>query len=66
MFRHPLAREVAIIVLVKTLIVLAAGLFVFGPAQRLRVDEAGALGRILESRQSLPASPDGNVIGGHP
>jgi hypothetical protein len=36
MLRHPLAREVAVIVALKMAIVIAAALFVFGP-QRIHV-----------------------------
>ena len=66
MFRHPLAREVATVVIVKTLIVLAAGLLVFGPGQRLRVDETNAMERLLGRWQSLPAPPGDIVIGDRP
>jgi hypothetical protein len=40
MLRHPLAREVAIVVAVKTAIVIAAAIFVFGPKQRPVIDAA--------------------------
>ena len=40
MFRQPLARDVAAVVAIKTLIVIAAALFVFGPAERPHVDAA--------------------------
>ena len=38
MLKHPLAREVAIIFAIKTALVIAAGLFVFGPYQRPAID----------------------------
>jgi uncharacterized protein HemX len=38
MLKHPLAREVAVIVAIKTALIIAAGLFVFGPQQRRAID----------------------------
>lgn len=38
MLKHPLAREVAVVVAIKTALVVAAALFVFGPKQRPVVD----------------------------
>lgn len=52
MFRHPLAREVALVVALKTLIVISAGLLVFGPAQRPRITPGGVEDHILS-----PATP---------
>ncbi|CAN5348118.1 hypothetical protein BH10PSE17_BH10PSE17_20020 [soil metagenome] len=40
MSHHPLARHVAVIVIVKVAIVIAAGIWVFGPKQRPMLDEA--------------------------
>lgn len=52
MFNHRLAREIAVIVAVKMAIIVAAGLFVFGP-ERLHVTssaiEAHLFGSVLES-----------------
>ena len=47
MFQHPLAREVAVVVAAKTLIVLAAGLLLFGPGQRPRITADGAEAKVL-------------------
>lgn len=47
MLQHPLAREVAFVVAVKTLLVLAAGLLLFGPGQRPRIAAASVEGRFL-------------------
>jgi len=52
MFTHRLAREVAIIVAVKVMIVILAAVFVFGPKQRLKVDD----GVVGERFFSFPAS----------
>lgn len=52
MLQHPLAREVAVVIAVKTLLVLAAGLLLFGPGQRPRIT-AGS----VEDRVLVPASP---------
>jgi hypothetical protein len=48
MFKNPLARDVAVVLAVKTAIVLAAAFFVFGPAQRPAID-AGAVQRLIAS-----------------
>lgn len=47
MLQHPLAREVALVVAVKTLLVLAAGLLLFGPGQRPRIAAGSVEDRIL-------------------
>lgn len=52
MLRHPLAREVAVIVAIKTAIVIAAAIFVFGPKQRPVVDTAA-----IEALLGAPAAP---------
>jgi uncharacterized protein HemX len=38
MLKHPLAREVAIIFAIKAALIIAAGVFLFGPAQRPAID----------------------------
>ncbi len=48
MFRHPLAREVAVIVAVKTAIIVAAGLLVFGP-HSLHVTSSTVEAHVLQS-----------------
>ena len=40
MLKHPLARDVAVVVAIKTVIVIAAAFLVFGPHQRPAVDAA--------------------------
>ncbi len=47
MFRHPLAREIAVIVAVKTAIIVAAGLLVFGP-HRLLVTSSTVEAHVLQ------------------
>ncbi len=47
MFQHPLAREVTLVVAVKTLLVVAAGLLLFGPGQRPRIAAGSVEARIL-------------------
>lgn len=60
MFQHPLAREVALIVAVKTLLVIAAGFLVFGPGHRPQVGDDGIADRLLSApaaslyRRSIP------------
>jgi hypothetical protein len=38
MFRHVLTRDIAIIVTLKIALVIAAGVFIFGPSQRPAID----------------------------
>lgn len=47
MLQHPLAREVVLVVTVKTFLVLAAGLLLFGPAQRPRLTAGSVEDRVL-------------------
>ena len=53
MFRHPLAREVAVVVAIKTAIVIAAAIFVFGPSQRPVVDAAAVETLIVSSPAAI-------------
>ena len=48
MLKHPLAREVAIIFAIKAALVIAAGLFVFGPGQRPAIDAQVAQEHLLD------------------
>jgi hypothetical protein len=47
MFKHALFREVAVIVGVKTVIVIAAAFLIFGPRQRPQVDTQSVEARII-------------------
>lgn len=59
MLQHPLAREVALVVAVKTLLVLAAGLLVFGPGQRPRLTPGSVEDRVLvTAAPPLSGRPD--------
>jgi hypothetical protein len=58
MVRYRLKRDIAVIVSVKILIVLCAGLFVFGPQARPHVDSASV--RDLMLRNSLPGPSNGS------
>jgi hypothetical protein len=55
MFRNPLTRDVTVVLVIKTLIVIAAALFVFGPGQRPHVDAAA----IQALFASSPANGEG-------
>jgi len=52
MFKNSLTRDVAVVVAIKTLIVIAAALFVFGPRQRPVVD-AAAVANLLASPSAI-------------
>jgi hypothetical protein len=53
MLKHPLAREVAIIFAIKTALVIAAGLLVFGPRQRPAIDAQIAQEHLMND-QAIP------------
>jgi hypothetical protein len=57
MFRHPLARDVAIIVAIKITIVVAAAFFVFGPKQRPLIDAQAVEMRLTDSASSGAPAP---------
>ena len=50
MFRHPLAREIALILAIKTALLLAAGIFVFGPKQRPAIDARNTQEHLLDAQ----------------
>ena len=50
-----LLRDVVVVVVAKVTLVIAAGLFVFGPADRPRIDAGGVESRLIG--QSTPISP---------
>ncbi len=50
---HPLARELVIILVIKAAIVLAAGIFVFGPKQRLNMNSKIVETRMLDGSDDL-------------
>jgi hypothetical protein len=54
MFKNPLARDVTVVLVVKTVIVIAAALFVFGPSQRPVVDAAAVDARLTASQDTAP------------
>ncbi len=60
MSRHPLAREVAFVLAVKLMIILAAALFVFNPGRRPRIDAAAVQARFIGGLSA--AQQPGNVI----
>ncbi len=55
MFRNPLARDVTVVLVIKTVIVIAAALFVFGPSQRPAID-AAAVDALISSPQAMQES----------
>jgi hypothetical protein len=58
MFQNRLTREVAVVVAVKTVIVLLAAFLVFGPRQRPTIDSA-AVERHLMAQPDLSAAEKG-------
>lgn len=52
MLKNPLARDVTVVLVVKTMIVIAAALFVFGPSQRPAVDAAAVDARLTSNQDT--------------
>jgi hypothetical protein len=47
MLAHPLARDVFVVIVVKLAVVIAVAVFVFGPAQRPRVNADAVESRLI-------------------
>jgi hypothetical protein len=47
--KHPLTRDVMIVIAIKLMVVAAAALFVFGPGQRPRIDAGSIEMRLIGS-----------------
>ncbi len=54
MLTNPLARDVTVVLIVKTVIVIAAALFVFGPGQRPTLDAAAVDARLTATQDTPP------------
>jgi hypothetical protein len=54
MFRHPLARDVALIVAIKFALIVAAAVFVFGPRQRPAIDAQATQEHLFDARVLPP------------
>jgi hypothetical protein len=54
MFKNPLARDVTVVLAIKTMIVIAAALFVFGPSQRPVIDAAAVDARLTANQDTIP------------
>ncbi len=54
--KHPLARDVMVVVAVKLTVVIAAALFLFGPGQRPRIDAASIETRLIGMPAPAPQS----------
>jgi hypothetical protein len=55
MFKHPLAREISLAVVVKLAIVIGAAFFIFGPKQRPAIDPLSVQTRLIGAIQTNPA-----------
>jgi hypothetical protein len=58
MSRSRLVREVGVVFVAKLALVIAAGVFVFGPDHRPRIDAGGVESHLIG--QSMPISPSRN------
>ncbi len=54
MLKHSLTRDVIVVIAVKTIVVVAAGLFIFGPSQRPRLDAASVETRLIGASAASP------------
>ena len=52
MSKPKLLRDVVVVVAAKVILVIAAGLFVFGPANRPKIDSASVESRLIKSGAS--------------
>lgn len=52
--KHPLARDVLVVIAIKLVVVIAAALFVFGPGQRPKLDAGSVETRLIDSPQIGP------------
>jgi hypothetical protein len=48
--RHPLARDVVVVVAIKLALLIAAATFLFGPGQRPRIDAGSIATRLIDSK----------------
>jgi len=55
LFRRPLARELTLVLAAKIALIALAGIFLFGPAQRVHVDADIAAHKLLGSYPLPPA-----------
>ena len=55
-FPRGLGRDIAVVIAVKLVVVVAAAVFLFGPAQRPRVDADRVLARLTETDSVNPQS----------
>jgi len=60
MSRHPLLRDVVIVVAAKVAVVIAAGWLVFGPARRPQVDAGRVETRLIGPPAASPSA--GNTV----
>jgi len=56
MSKPKLLRDVVVVVVAKIVLVIAAGVFVFGPAERPRIDSASVASRLIGQPDSPPPS----------
>lgn len=57
-FKHPLARELAVILLIKLAAITAIGLYFFGPDSKARLDEDSVAKAVLERTPPAVSNPD--------
>jgi hypothetical protein len=57
-FEHPLAREIAVIVLIKLAAIAAIGFYFFGPDTKARVDEHSVAKALLERPNPPTHNPE--------
>lgn len=56
-FEHPLAREIAVILVIKLAVIAAIGFYFFGPDTKARVDEDSVAKAVLERTQPAVSNP---------
>ena len=57
-FEHPLAREIAAILVIKLALIAALGFYFFGPDTKPRLDEQTVAKAVLERPELNPLPPE--------
>lgn len=57
-FNHPLARELAVVLVIKLIAIAAIGFYFFGPDTKVRLDEDSVAQAVLERAQPAVSNPN--------
>jgi hypothetical protein len=60
--KHPLTRDVMVVIIIKLMVVVVAALFVFGPGQRPKIDAVSIETRLIGSPAVSPNVVSSNAV----